>query len=186
MKEEYCPIHEVTKLIGGKWKMPLMYVIQSGPKRFGELRRTLSPITEQMLTKQLRELENHNLIVRNDFKTVPPKVEYSLTDFGKSLSGIINQYQEFGRKNKKQIILKLYFTALKAKLMNANLFVFILLMLPQIQNLYSQSISLLSTEDGLSNNIVYDIVAIGARRRAKRSKGCTLFILILLGLYSLF
>ena len=104
MKEEYCPIHEVTKLIGGKWKMPLMYVIQSGPKRFGELRRTLSPITEQMLTKQLRELENHNLILRNDFKTVPPKVEYSLTDFGKSLSGIINQYQEFGRKNKKQII----------------------------------------------------------------------------------
>ena len=104
MKEEYCPIHEVTKLIGGKWKMPLMYVIQSGPKRFGELRRTLSPITEQMLTKQLRELENHNLIVRNDFKTVPPKVEYSLTNFGKSLSGIINQYQDFGKKNKKQII----------------------------------------------------------------------------------
>ena len=61
MKEEYCPIHEVTKLIGGKWKMPLMYVIQSGPKRFGELRRTLSPITEQMLTKQLRQIENHNL-----------------------------------------------------------------------------------------------------------------------------
>jgi len=42
MKEEYCPIHEVTKLIGGKWKMPLMYVIQSGPKRFGELRNFIS------------------------------------------------------------------------------------------------------------------------------------------------
>ena len=82
MKEEYCPIHQVTKLIGGKWKMPLMYVIQSGPKRFGQLKRILSPITEQMLTKQLRELENHNLISRKDFKTIPPKVEYSLTDFG--------------------------------------------------------------------------------------------------------
>ena len=104
MKDDYCPIHSVTKPIGGKWKMPLMYIIQSGPKRFGELRRILSPITEQMLTKQLRELEGHNLISRNDFQTIPPRVEYSLTDFGKSLSGIINQYQNFGEKNKKQII----------------------------------------------------------------------------------
>lgn len=104
MKEEYCPIHQVTKLIGGKWKMPLMYVIQSGPKRFGQLKRILSPITEQMLTKQLRELENHNLISRKDFKTIPPKVEYSLTDFGISLSGIINEYQEFGVKNRSKII----------------------------------------------------------------------------------
>lgn len=104
MKDDYCPIHSVTKLIGGKWKMPLMYIIQSGPKRFGELRRILSPITEQMLTKQLRELEGHNLISRNDFQTIPPRVEYSLTDFGKSLSGIINQYQNFGEKNKKKII----------------------------------------------------------------------------------
>ena len=104
MKDDYCPIHSVTKLIGGKWKMPLMYIIQSGPKRFGELRRILSPITEQMLTKQLRELEGHNLISRNAFQTIPPRVEYSLTDFGKSLSGIINQYQNFGEKNKKQII----------------------------------------------------------------------------------
>ena len=92
MKEQYCPIHAVTKLIGGKWKMPLMYIIQTGPKRFGELKRILSTITEQMLNKQLRELENHNLISRRYFKTVPPKVEYSLTDFGKSLSNIINQY----------------------------------------------------------------------------------------------
>ena len=104
MNDDYCPIHGVTKLIGGKWKMPLMFIIQSGPKRFGELRRALSPITEQMLTKQLRELESHNLILRNDFQTIPPRVEYSLTDFGKSLSGIINQYQTFGEKNKKQII----------------------------------------------------------------------------------
>ena len=74
MKDDYCPIHSVTKLIGGKWKMPLMYIIQSGPKRFGELRRILSPITEQMLTKQLRELEGHNLISRNDFQTIPPRV----------------------------------------------------------------------------------------------------------------
>jgi len=100
----YCPIYSVTKLIGGKWKMPVMWMIQAGPKRFGELRRALTPITEQMLTKQLRELENHNLIKRKDFRTIPPRVEYSLTAFGKSLSGIFNQYQDFGEKNKKEIL----------------------------------------------------------------------------------
>ena len=104
MKDNYCAIHQVTKLIGGKWKMPLMHIIQSGPKRFGELRRTLSPITEQMLTKQLRELESHDLISRKDFQTIPPRVEYTLTEFGQSLSGIINQYQAFGENNKSKII----------------------------------------------------------------------------------
>ena len=104
MKDNYCAIHQVTKLIGGKWKMPLMHIIQSGPKRFGELKRTLSPITEQMLTKQLRELESHDLISRKDFQTIPPRVEYTLTEFGQSLSGIINQYQAFGEKNKSKII----------------------------------------------------------------------------------
>ena len=104
MKDEYCPIYQVTKLIGGKWKIPLMHIIQSGPKRFGELRRTLSPITEQMLTKQLRELESHNLISRKDFQTIPPRVEYTLTQFGQSLSGIINQYQAFGEENKSKIV----------------------------------------------------------------------------------
>lgn len=104
MKDDYCPIHQVTKIIGGKWKMPLMHTIQSGPKRFGELRRALSPITEQMLTKQLRELESHELISRKDFQTIPPRVEYTLTSFGQSLSGIINQYQAFGEKNKGKIV----------------------------------------------------------------------------------
>ena len=103
MKDDYCPIHSVTKLIGGKWKMPLMYIIQSGPKRFGELRRILSPITEQMLTKQLRELEGHNLISRNDFQTIPPRVEYSLTDFGSSVIPVLRSLHEWNKKNGKTI-----------------------------------------------------------------------------------
>ena len=104
MREKYCPIQAVTKLIGGKWKMPLLHVIQSGPKRFGELKRILTPITEQMLTKQLRELEKYNLLSRKDFQIIPPRVEYTLTNFGNSLSDIFNQYQNFGEKNKKEII----------------------------------------------------------------------------------
>ena len=104
MNENFCPIHGVTQLLGGKWKMPLMFVIQGGPMRFGQLKRALSPITEQMLTKQLRELEKHNLIERKDYKTVPPKVEYFLTDFGRSFTQIISQFQELGKKHKKKII----------------------------------------------------------------------------------
>jgi len=75
MTEDYCPMHAVIKLIGGKWKMPLMHIVQSGPKRLGELVRILAPITEEMLTKQRREVENHGLILRNHFKTIPPRVE---------------------------------------------------------------------------------------------------------------
>ena len=84
--------------------MPLMFVIQGGPMRFGQLKRALSPISEQMLTKQLRELEKHNLIERKDYKTIPPKVEYYLTDFGKSFIPTISQFQELGKKHKKKII----------------------------------------------------------------------------------
>ncbi len=104
MKQSFCPIYGVTRLLGGKWKMPLMFLIKSGPMRFGELKRALEPITEQMLTKQLRELEKHNIIERNDHRTVPPKVEYYLTDFGKSFSPIIIQLQELGKKHKKKIV----------------------------------------------------------------------------------
>ena len=81
-----------------------MFLIQDGPMRFGKLKRALYPITEQMLTKQLRELEKHNLIDRKDYKTVPPKVEYYLTDFGRSFTPIISQFQEMGMKYKKKII----------------------------------------------------------------------------------
>ena len=81
MNQNFCPIHGVMRLLGGKWKMPLIFVIQGGSMRFGQIKRALDPITEQMLTQQLRELEKHNHIERKDCKTVPPKVEYFLTDF---------------------------------------------------------------------------------------------------------
>ena len=85
--------------------MPLMFVIQGGSMRFGQLKIILfNPITEQMLTIQLRELKKHNLIERKDYKTVPPKVEYFLTDFGRSFTPIISQFQELGKKHKKKIV----------------------------------------------------------------------------------
>ena len=79
---KYSGVSEPLKLIGGKWKIAILHALSMGPIRFGELKRNLSPITQQMLTKQLRELEKDNLINRKVFDVVPPKVEYSLTEFG--------------------------------------------------------------------------------------------------------
>ena len=79
---KYSGVSEPLKLIGGKCKIAILHALSMGPIRFGELKRNLSPITQQMLTKQLRELEKDNLINRKVFDVVPPKVEYSLTEFG--------------------------------------------------------------------------------------------------------
>ena len=79
---KYSGVSEPLKLIGGKWKIAILHALSMGPIRFGELKRNLLPITQQMLTKQLRELEKDNLINRKVFDVVPPKVEYSLTEFG--------------------------------------------------------------------------------------------------------
>ena len=73
------PIANSLWLISGKWKISIIYNLRRGPIRFGELKRILSPITQQMLTKQLREMERDQLIDRKVFEVIPPKVEYSLT-----------------------------------------------------------------------------------------------------------
>ena len=86
---EYSGVSEPLKLIGGKWKIAILHALSMGPIRFGKLKRNLSPITQQMLTKQLRELEKDNLINRKVFDIVPPKVEYSLTDFGWSFEPVL-------------------------------------------------------------------------------------------------
>ena len=82
--------------------MPLIFVIQGSPMRFGQIKRAHNPITEQMLPKQLRKSEKHNRNERKDYKTVPPKVEYFLTDFGRSFTQIISQFQELGKKLKRR------------------------------------------------------------------------------------
>ena len=86
---KYSGVSEPLKLIGGKWKIAILHAFSMGPIRFGELKRNLSPITQQMLTKQLRELEKDNLINRKVFDVVPPKVEYSLTEFGWSFEPVL-------------------------------------------------------------------------------------------------
>ena len=99
MNNTDCPVTNSLKLIGGKWKIAIIYNLGKGPMRFGELKKTLMPITQQMLTKQLRELERDQLILRKVYEVVPPKVEYSLTKFGTSLGPVLNSWCKWGTDN---------------------------------------------------------------------------------------
>ena len=93
------PVVNALKLIGGKWKIAIIYTLRGDPVRFGELKRTLSPITQQMLTKQLRELERDLLIDRTVFEVIPPKVEYSLTEFGQSFMPVMESLCNWSTEN---------------------------------------------------------------------------------------
>ncbi|KRO94680.1 MAG: HxlR family transcriptional regulator [SAR92 bacterium BACL26 MAG-121220-bin70] len=101
------PIANSLWLISGKWKISIIYNLRRGPIRFGELKRILSPITQQMLTKQLREMERDQLIDRKVFEVIPPKVEYSLTPFGKSLNPVLDSWCKWGTEN--QTLIKTIF-----------------------------------------------------------------------------
>lgn len=83
-------------IIGGKWKIPIIWSLKDNPMRYGDLKRSLKKITHKMLTQQLRELESGEIISRKVFSEVPPKVEYSLTLLGKSVIPIIDMLQEWG------------------------------------------------------------------------------------------
>ena len=93
-----CPIRAVLDVIGGKWKsLILYYLIRDRVLRFGEFRRLVPNVTAQMLTAQLRELEDDRVINRKVYTQVPPKVEYSLTTFGESLVPIIRAMTSWGK-----------------------------------------------------------------------------------------
>ena len=89
-KEYKCPVQATINVIGGKWKPLILYYLLQGTKRYGELTRLLPPeVTQRMLTLQLRELESDGVINRTVYPQVPPKVEYSMTEFGRSLEPIL-------------------------------------------------------------------------------------------------
>jgi DNA-binding HxlR family transcriptional regulator len=93
-----CPVEVTIGVIGGKWKSVILYhLIENRVIRFGEFRRLLPKVTAQMLTAQLRELESDGVIHRKIYTQVPPKVEYSLTSYGESLSPIIRAMTNWGK-----------------------------------------------------------------------------------------
>jgi DNA-binding HxlR family transcriptional regulator len=107
-REYKCAVELTINLIGGKYKALLLWELSESTKRFNELRKRFPEVTQKMLTQQLRDLENDGLILRHVYPQVPPKVEYSLTDFGKSLMPVIHSMNQWGNnyiKNNTNIVL---------------------------------------------------------------------------------
>jgi len=93
---ENCPVEATLELIGGKYKALILWHLSSGKLRFNELRKAIRKATPKMLTQQLRELEEQNLIHREVYPVIPPKVEYSLTETGRSLMPILVAMRDWG------------------------------------------------------------------------------------------
>jgi DNA-binding HxlR family transcriptional regulator len=98
----FCPVEITLAVIGGKYKpLVLYYLQQDGVVRFGELRRFVSNASKKMLTQQLRELERDGLVHRKVYQQVPPRVEYSLTERGRSLGSVLKEMGVWGQRNAK-------------------------------------------------------------------------------------
>ena len=93
-----CPVTRAVALLGGKWKLHIVFHLMGGTKRFSELRRAIPGVTQQMLTSQLRELENDGIITRKIYPQVPPKVEYSLTPLGNKLRSVTDALTVWGHE----------------------------------------------------------------------------------------
>ncbi len=91
-----CAVEAALDVIGNKWKGVILFHLLYGKKRFNELRQLIPSVTQRMLTLQLRELENDNVILRTVYPEIPPKVEYSLTKIGQSLKPILLSLREWG------------------------------------------------------------------------------------------
>ena len=92
-----CPVEAALERIGGKWKGVALFHLLEGTKRYNELKRDVGNVTQRMLTKQLRELESDGLIVRTVYPVVPPHVEYSLSEKGRTLEPILLALRDWGR-----------------------------------------------------------------------------------------
>ena len=96
MNDTHCPVETTIDLIGGKYKALILWHLSGGTLRFSQLQKLITSATPRMLTLQLRELENQNLIHRQVYAEVPPRVEYSMTELGKSLMPILTAMRDWG------------------------------------------------------------------------------------------
>ena len=99
-----CGVQTTLSVIEGHWKLPILFRLLDGTQRFGELRRNLPAATQRMLTLHLRELERDGLIHREVYREVPPKVEYSLTDMGRSLEPLLRFMSQWGHTNRGALV----------------------------------------------------------------------------------
>ena len=97
-----CPVETTLTLIGDKWKVLILRDLMPGTKRFGELKKSVGNVSQKVLTAQLRTMEESGLVHREVYAEVPPRVEYSLTELGKSLKPILDSMRAWGEDYKKQ------------------------------------------------------------------------------------
>ncbi len=95
-----CGVETTIAVVGGKWKPMILYALLNSPRRFGELNRVIPGVTQRMLTLQLRELEEDGVIHREVYKQVPPKVEYSLTPFGRTIEPLLLLMNQWGEQQR--------------------------------------------------------------------------------------
>lgn len=95
-----CPVETTLSLIGDKWKVLILRDLMPGTKRFGELRKSIGTVSQKVLTSQLRAMEENGLVGRKVYAEVPPRVEYSLTETGKSLKPILDSMWNWGEEYK--------------------------------------------------------------------------------------
>ncbi|GAA3423291.1 winged helix-turn-helix transcriptional regulator [Streptosporangium sandarakinum] len=98
-----CGLDAAVDIVGGKWKALILWALHHEPRRFGELKRSVPGISEKMLIQMLREMEAHGLVHREVYHQVPPKVEYSLTEFGQSLNTALIPLGVWGDENMRAI-----------------------------------------------------------------------------------
>lgn len=100
IEPDLCRVENALSILVGKWKpIILLYLLRYGTLRFSELKRNVTGITQKMLTKQLRELEEEDIVKRVVYPQVPPKVEYSITEYGRSLQPILEEMHEWGTRH---------------------------------------------------------------------------------------
>ena len=98
VSEKTCTLKEVLDIIGGKWAMPMIYILSKGKMRFKELERSVEGINTRMLVKELKNMEANGIIIREVFATVPPTVEYTLTNKGERLLPSIISLHDWGQE----------------------------------------------------------------------------------------
>lgn len=99
-----CGLEAALQVVGGKWKVLILWGLRSGPQRFGELRRQIPDISEKMLIQNLKEMVCDGIVTRKDYKEVPPRVEYTLTPFGHSLRDALAPLCAWGQQHMARII----------------------------------------------------------------------------------
>ena len=97
-----CPVETTLMLMGDKWKGLILWDLMPGTKRFGELKKSVGNVSQKVLTSQLRDMEANGLVTRQVYAEVPPRVEYSLTDLGRSLKPILDAMWTWGEEYKER------------------------------------------------------------------------------------